>query len=525
VSLKVAFALLSLSLSFGVNSSAYADEGDNLQPVTGSVSRMEVLEGNEGDAYYLRVFSSENECQNLTDQFGEDYRDCMPIVDPGNGNVRLAVQVVGGRDNSPLPLPLRVSDETYTVNPHRYIKVSHGVDDVRDGEENQGVERHVEIVPHGEVSGNQLFVLLIDRSPSMNANDGGRLTRMEKTQRALLMDSVVDGFFGGRNNRVLMLTFSNDVRGLGSGTGYELVSDRGRYRDLVGQLSTGGTQTRLYESIGTVVDQVLTHGDVTSFTSSGTGVYAQVTVVVLTDGFNWTSSSDTCGSNTRELVRLLRRLKSLSEEANPATIYTVGLGTEAITGFPWIQQGEDLVLYDDQVRAYLDQPPTPSTLCGSLADSYIDPSSGAGLEDAGIDNASLAWIAHVGGGDTYVRRGARQLAEAFEGAAAKRYEWFELRYHTDPTYFNQSFETELHLQAFADASARVMFYPPAWFGLPEATTTDEDWMGEPTPLRATLGFVIPVVGLAISLVFVGSASFNLRRGLTRSRPKDPPQAS
>lgn len=513
--LLVAMCVLSLPL---------ASADDDLGSIPGSMTRMEVMERDEGDSYYLRVFSTENECQNLTDQFGEDYQDCMPIVDPGNGNVRLAVQVVGGRDNSPLPLPLRVSDETYTVNPHRYIKVSHGVDDVRDGEDNQGVERHVEIVPHGEVSGNQLFVLLIDRSPSMNANDGGRLTRMEKTQRALLMDSVVDGFFGGRNNRVLLLTFSNDVRALGGGGSYELISDRNRYRDLVGQLSTGGTQTRLYESIGTVVDDVLNHGDVTSFTSSGTGVYAQVTVVVLTDGFNWTSSSDTCGSNARDLGRLLRRLNTMSNEPNPATIYTVGLGTEAINDFPWIQRGDDVVMYDDQVRAYLNQPPTPSTLCGSLADSYIDPPSGAGLEDRGIDNASLAWIAHVGGGDTYVRRGARQLAEAFEGAAAKRYEWFELRYHTDPTYFNQSFETELRLQAFADASARVMFYPPAWFGLPEAVTTDEDWMGEPTPLRATLGFVIPVVGLAISLVFVGSASFNLRRGLTRSRPKDPPQA-
>ena len=232
--LLVAMCVLSLPL---------ASADDDLGSIPGSMTRMEVMERDEGDSYYLRVFSTENECQNLTDQFGEDYQDCMPIVDPGNGNVRLAVQVVGGRDNSPLPLPLRVSDETYTVNPHRYIKVSHGVDDIRDGEDNQGVERHVEIVPHGEVSGNQLFVLLIDRSPSMNANDGGRLTRMEKTQRALLMDSVVDGFFGGRNNRVLLLTFSNDVRALGGGGSYELISDRNRYRDLVGQLSTGGTQT------------------------------------------------------------------------------------------------------------------------------------------------------------------------------------------------------------------------------------------------------------------------------------------
>ena len=514
---RVAVGLLALAAGLQVTPEAMAEE--EVQVLPGSATRIERSPPSEDATFYLRIATTESECDDLTYPFNEDPGLCTPVIEPGRGNVRLAAQVRGGARGGALALPFRVDENGVAVDPHQYIKVSHGVDDVRNGEVSQGVERRVELIPHGEVSGDQLFVLLIDRSPSMNATDGGRLTRMERTQRALLDPGVIGNFFKGRNNRVLLLTFSNDVVPLGNRGSYELISDRGRYEELVSQLSTGGSQTNLYHSIGHVVDNVLEAREVQSFTSSGTGEYAQVTVVVLTDGFDWSNSQDTCGSNARQLRSLLGKLNRLQDQPNPPTIYTVGLGRKALSGFPWIPEGDDPVRYRDEVRALLNTPPTPEALCGESVNALIDPPSGVGLEEAGIDNASLEWIAHVGGGEAYVRRGPRQLAEAFKGAAARRFEWFEVRYHTDPTYFNQSFETELRMQAFVDARAKLRVHPPGWFSTPERHDVGDDWIGEVSPVRATFAFAVPVLGAMLSMLFLGSATYNLRRWLTRLRPR------
>ena len=68
------------------------------------------------------------------------------------------------------------------------------------------------------------------------------------------------------------------------------------------------------------------------------------------------------------------------------------------------------------------------------------------LENRGIDNVSLEWIAKVGGGQSFVSKDKKGLANAFIQAAALRYKWFELRYKVSPTWFRETFITKLQIK-------------------------------------------------------------------------------
>jgi hypothetical protein len=109
--------------------------------------------------------------------------------------------------------------------------------------------------------------------------------------------------------------------------------------------------------------------------------------------------------------------------------------------------------------------------------------------------------------------------QAFERAAAKRYEWFELQYHTDPTDFRQSFEVTLKTKAYADTQASIRFHPASAFDLPEAQASVGAVMGAAAPFRSTAALFLPLLGVLISLAFLGAATFNLRRALSRETPR------
>jgi hypothetical protein len=157
-------------------------------------------------------------------------------------------------------------------------------------------------------------------------------------------------------------------------------------------------------------------------------------------------------------------------------------------------------------------------LCGRYVSRRID----GDLENDGIDNVSLEWIASFGGGSAYVRQGKKKLGEAFEAAAAKRYEWFEVRYRVQPAHLRRSFESTIELVSFATGAASVTIHPSAWLDAPPGVIASDGW-SRPASYRRTLSAVLPMMGLVVAMMYLGAAGFNSRRVLSgRTRPPRPP---
>jgi hypothetical protein len=407
------------------------------------------------------------------------------------GEVRIAFRVKADGERFPIPL----SQDQMLIT-HRNTRV----------ESSRGFE--VELIPHEAMSANQLFIVVIDSSGSMNekAQAGGKATRMTRVRRALIRPEVVRRFFpGGKTwTGVLMLSFtSGDPYPVGGEM--EIITNPARYKQMIREdLGVRGGYTHLYNAVRYATGKLL-KTDVVKAVVGGQG--ATPTVVVLTDGFNNEAGSDTCQDNAPRLNKLLEHLygvrsgRGTSVRARP-TVYTVGLGRPI-----W-------------PRYELPDPPghevSATKLCRKQAARRID----GDLELYGIDNASLKWIAHVGGGESYVRTDIKGLGEAFASAAAERYRWFEVRYRMDPLHLRRSFETMVKLNSYTGAEARITFYPSGWFDLPTATRGADGW-AETTPLRASLTLLLPILGALISIAFIGAASFNARRALFRGRPRNP----
>src|SRR5690606_2707181 len=104
------------------------------------------------------------------------------------------------------------------------------------------------------------------------------------------------------------------------------------------------------------------------------------------DGFNNEQGSDRCGDNAQRLSGLLESIQAsrLQELHKRPYIYTVGLGNALRPNWDF--------------NAYRGQLPGPESLCGRYAGEIIN----GRLENQGIDNASLEWIAEYGQGATYV---------------------------------------------------------------------------------------------------------------------------
>ena len=227
---------------------------------------------------------------------------------------------------------------------------------------------------------------------------------------------------------------------------------------------------------------------------------ATPTIIVLTDGFNNLSSSDTCGGNARRLTNLLESLKELrdvdkTDISQRPTIYTVGLGTPLLANRK-VREAAQTGRVEVQ----------PSDVCGKFAKRKID----GDLERFAIDNASLVWIARQGGGSAYTRRDSRGLGEAFRDAAAVRYDWFEVRYQLDVAYLRRSFDTKIRLKDFSQAESAITLYPSAWFDGPPAEIDSEGW-AQPVPFRQSAAFMMPSLGLLVGLSFLGAALYNIRR--------------
>jgi hypothetical protein len=493
----------------------------DLELIPGSLTRVENAIS-DPTATQLDLMATQEDCQRLINEgVLEEMSECLPQVDAGNGNVRLTYRILD--NGTPLALPMQVDPATNKVSPHRYMSVMHQTEGVRDGwadDSDAAITRHVSITPHGEsLEAAQLFVLLIDRSDSMRKDDGGKTTRMGRLKKALLSRAVTDRFFSNDQNRVLVLSFAQDVREVGGRGGpFQLIGDPDDYFNVIQGLRADGSWTHLYDAVEFASTTALERPEVQKYLLDQK---ALPTVIALTDGFDNQNSAETCGDNASALSSLIRKLKkkrSASEEVLAPVVYTVGLGSPALPDFPYVAEGKT----DEEKRkasiGKMLKRPTPEGLCGAAAGRIIDPPGRApGLEDDGIDNASLEWIAFRGGGKSVVTTKLSDLIAAFEQAAAKRYEWFELRYHTDPSYFRQSFRVRLKTEAFVRTSAEIRFHPPTAFSLPEPSVSESGWWAPSAPFRSTTSLVLSILGFCVSLAFLGAATFNLRRALTREQ--------
>ena len=156
----------------------------------------------------------------------------------------------------------------------------------------------------------------------------------------------------------------------------------------------------------------------------------------------------------------------------------------------------------------------PKTLCGKFRNVRID----GDLENRGIDNVSLEWIAKVGGGQSFVSKSKKGLADAFVQAAALRYKWFELRYKVSPTWLRETFSTKLQIKTLASATSEITIYPHAWLDAPNGKLRGDGWTDPRQPYNSSVLFMNILSSLLLFSI-LGAAFFNIRRNLMgRLRP-------
>jgi hypothetical protein len=449
---------------------------------TTRVGRPEVVRGTELE---LKIFTTPEECRARVQPDELDL--CMPYVDRANGEVRLGFQFRLDSDVFPLPL----SSE--------HIKIGHLGRELQGGGANT-----VSVVPHDPVRSAQLFILMIDGSSSMNK--GGR---MEKVRKALLMPEVVEAFFPGDVKTGVVVFQFTDRGPRPLGGRLQVFESKRDYRRMIrSELRVLSGYTHLYDAITYATGDFLNRADIQDLLT-----FHQMTptVVALTDGFNNIQGGDTCGDNASRLTALLRHLERVRAPENGTdpgrrpSVYTVGLGRPLRPAFELGREvGSDV---------------SPRELCGRRK---VNRRINGDLENQGIDNASLEWIARIGGGHSYVRQDRKGLGHAFQGAAASRYHWFEARYRTHPHHLRRSFKTTLRLVSFATAEASVVLTPSAWLDAPPGEKGEGGWTVQ-RPYRYIFVLLMPAFGMLLLLSYLGAAAFHARRAMfMRVRQPRPP---
>ncbi|MSQ01558.1 MAG: VWA domain-containing protein [Myxococcales bacterium] len=454
--------------------------GDDVSTISGSTIRVgkPVTKGQTGP-FALQIFDTEEDC-GQADSIVDAERDaCLPFVDRATGTVRLAYQL--RVDGNAAPMSLR--PDAITVL-HNESKPS-GKDEAR-----------VSIIPHQPSATGNLYILLIDGSGSMaivdRPEDG--LTRMDKLRTALLRRDVVDAFFGGDGaaSEVALVVFRGESREPLGGTW--VVGDPDEYRRLIrDELQVGSGYTFLYQAVQYGAIGI---AEVPELRAAIENRGLAPTVIALTDGFNNERPSDVCADNAPRLATLLERLQDVrlgrGGRGYQPEIFTVGLGKRAWRSFK-VPEGLSVA---------------PAQLCGGFGQYPIN----GGVEERGVDNAALAWIAKVGNGESYVEKDAAGLAEAFKAAAQKRYMWFEVRYRVDPFHLRRGFDVTIRLTQPYQVEATVPIYPNAWVDGPPGIAGADGWPA-PAPFRATIVVLVAVLSLVAAWTYLPAAVFNVRRAL------------
>lgn len=457
----------------------------------------------------LKMYHNQEECSDLitalnyrrpkTDKMSQELqsieeRNCLPWFDRKNGEVQLSFSLLYEQnEEDPIALPLE----------KEYVQVAHNNHDLG---KTEGTV--VELIPHEPILGAQLYLLVIDASGSMNTVDEapkeGRpdKTRMDKVRQALLSSSVQKSFFPeGSNNRLVIYTFTaGKPQPLGGK--FRLISSKKQYKNLIRtHLQPSSGYTHLYDAIGFGIDQLKKNKKIKNFLEIQE---AAPTLLVLTDGFNNISHSDTCKSNAEPLQDLVEKIAQTQDPEKSlltrSRVFTVGLGRKIRKKVRFPSN------YTDRVD--------PKTLCGKFRNIRID----GDLENRGIDNVSLEWIAKVGGGQSFVSNSKKGLANAFVQAAALRYKWFELRYKVSPTWLRETFNSKIQIKTLASATSEITIYPHAWLDAPNGKLRDDGWTDPRQPYHSSVLFM-NIVGALLLLSILGAALFNIRRNIMgRLRP-------
>lgn len=466
-------AALGLALTLG------GCAGDDVTTISGTTIRLgtAVAKGESGP-FALRIFDSEEDCAKADSVSDAERELCKPFVDRATGTVRIAFQLMV--DSSPTPMVLRPDAIEVLHDGHNPARA----DDAR-----------VQLIPHEPSSSGDLYILLLDTSGSMAIVDGADgVTRMEKLRKALLRKDVVEAFFGGGGHgEVAPLMFRGADLPVPLGDKW-VVNDPEEYRRTIrDNLQSGQGYTYLYQAVKYGATGLAEQADIkTAVLTRGLAP----TVITLTDGFNNERPADVCGDNAPRLQALLEALQGVrlgkGVPGYQPDIYTVGLGRRAWRKFK-VPEGVNV---------------SASQLCPGWSDYPID----GGVERNGVDNAALAWIAKVGNGESFVRKDADGLAEAFKAAAQKRYMWFEARYKTDPFHLRRGFSVTIRMSQPYAIEATVPVYPNAWVDGPPGTVGADGWPVA-TSFRASLVVLMSCLSLLVAWNYLPAALFNTRRAL------------
>ncbi len=453
--------------------------GDDTTSISGTTLRLGRPEIKGQTNYALRVFTSEEDCAKAESIVDAERKDCLPFIDRATGTVQLSFQLLV--DQNPTPMTFR--PESFTVLHDKSNPTTNGDD-------------RVQVIPHQEVAIGSLYVLLIDGSGSMAIidNPANGLTRMDKLRRALLRADVVKSFYSGgtSGSAVAPLVFRGGLPApLG---GKWVVEEAKEYERLIrDELQVGSGYTYLYQAV--------------RYGSNGLAEQPEVrravqtrglspTIIALTDGFNNESPADTCADNAPRLQSLLDDLTKVrlgrGVGGYQPDVFTVGLGRPAFKTFKVPDQNSV----------------SPAQLCRRWAAERID----GGVENLGVDNAALAWIARVGGGDSFVKNTPEGLAEAFIAAAQKRHMWFQVRYKVDPFYLRRGFNTTIRMSSPYQVETTVAVYPNAWLDGPPGELDEQGWP-QAAPFRASLVVLMSILSVLVAWNYVPAALFNVRRAI------------
>lgn len=472
---------------------------DKLSKIDGTTLRIGTPKSSDDSDIVFKLYTKEKDCERLLAKRKEDplFSKCLPWVNRGAGEVRVSFSFMQG------PYPYRLPVE------EKHLSVTHNG---RLVQKDVGNGVNMELIPHDPLHVKQLFILLIDASGSMNIQDSyADKNRMEIVKTALTQNNVQAAFFPDDVKKAVLLYEFTEGEPRPVGGKLKFVEDKEEYKRLISTIQPRGGYTHLYNSIEYAAVDLLKNEAVREWMEVNE---AQPTIIALTDGFNNERADDLCSDNTSRLQRLIETIRRVRGDPEVdiryrPIIYTVGLGTPILPKFKLPRENRAEV--------------SSGRLCNRNGEVRID----GNLENRGIDNASLTWIADVGEGGSFVKRSAKGLGEAFMSAAAKRYLWYELRYKIHPSNLDRQFVTRLRLNTFAESSAEVNFYPNAWIDLPPGKKMrDSDW-SEKQSVFHSISVIIPILSVLIFIPMLSPMAVNVRRILSgrRRRPPKPNQQS
>jgi hypothetical protein len=456
--------------------------------IAGSAWTLSVGAGDPALDRQLRVLASIQDCRN-----GEvpeaDVPLCLPAVDPVKRTLRLGIQMRASSDDAPLPA---------AISPSR-LKVSL---QTAGGVASLGSEA-VTLIGHDPLPGEQLVILVVDRSGSMYEGKAGD-EPMVRVVRALLQPATRDKLLPvAERSGVMLLAFTDSLTAMvtrapeGSTSGEpggagpagesEVMVAPERYSAAVRRLlQEDGGYTHLFDAVQGVLDEVLIKEHVQRFIAR---TESDPVVVLITDGFNNSAGRETCGDNAAPLVSLLQNLRTAQSRAGYAPVlHTVGFGRA-------YQPDYELIADDNAL--------TGALLCGADQGRRIDND----LEKDGIDNPTLAYLARAGGGESLVTEDPLALARFLLRAGSPRHRWYELQIAL-PEDRQLAFRSRLPLRVdvlgVQAAHAEATFIPNPLLDLPGVAG------------RAAVSLVaLRVLGVSQLVLLLLVAGYHLRRAVAR----------